>query len=344
MVASLLERTDESSQRLRIAHIDEVDRYGGAIAGVTVESVRTSQGSRPTVVSAFEDGLLAVNSVSAGFSAIGFSTIPSDVAVAIAFHEAPPGTRWCGVDIAPGTVVTYGPGVEHIGLNPEGVIFSFVVAPHHSVDAMGSWYDAPVCSPGPGQMQVYGPGVSMRGFGEALSALRRRALLGMSPSQQVLGDIERTFATVLSRADGSASAAPPGRIDDRKVVASSLAYADSLGRVPTVSEIHSAVFVSERRLRYAFERVLGQSPSSALRSWALDRARRELLAADPEVDTVLGIATRLGFANQGRFAARYRAVFGELPSETLCIRGVMSGSRQPAASRVPGPMGNAGSG
>ena len=50
----------------------------------------------------------------------------------------------------------------------------------------------------------------------------------------------------------------------------------------------------------------------------LDRVRAELADAVPNSGVgVTDIATRWGFTHLGRFAAIYRARFGESPSETL---------------------------
>ena len=49
----------------------------------------------------------------------------------------------------------------------------------------------------------------------------------------------------------------------------------------------------------------------------MNAARRELRDASPGSTTVTRVATRWGFTELGRFAGEYRAMFGELPSETL---------------------------
>jgi AraC-like DNA-binding protein len=46
-------------------------------------------------------------------------------------------------------------------------------------------------------------------------------------------------------------------------------------------------------------------------------ARRALARANPSATTVTAIATALGFWVLGRFSLEYRALFGELPKETL---------------------------
>jgi transcriptional regulator GlxA family with amidase domain len=46
-------------------------------------------------------------------------------------------------------------------------------------------------------------------------------------------------------------------------------------------------------------------------------ARRALSLANPSVSTVTDVATQYGFWQFGRFAGRYKELFGESPSVTL---------------------------
>jgi AraC-like DNA-binding protein len=49
----------------------------------------------------------------------------------------------------------------------------------------------------------------------------------------------------------------------------------------------------------------------------LKEVRRTLRDADPDAVHVAEVAQRFGFTQLGRFAGRYRAMFGETPSATL---------------------------
>jgi len=49
----------------------------------------------------------------------------------------------------------------------------------------------------------------------------------------------------------------------------------------------------------------------------MERARRDLLDADPAQASVTDIAARWGFFHLGRFSQAYRAMYQELPSQTL---------------------------
>ena len=84
-----------------------------------------------------------------------------------------------------------------------------------------------------------------------------------------------------------------------------------------LSDIAAAVNVTPRSVQYMFRRHLGTTPLEYLRRVRLDRAHRELQAADPSVDTVMAIAGRWGFTHAGRFSSIYKQVFGNPPSRTL---------------------------
>ncbi|MBB4303700.1 AraC-like DNA-binding protein [Rhodobium orientis] len=74
--------------------------------------------------------------------------------------------------------------------------------------------------------------------------------------------------------------------------------------------------VSERTVNYAFKERFGVSPKAYLKAYRLAQCRRELVKAKTPL-TVRGIAERWGFSHLGQFASDYRAMFSELPSETL---------------------------
>jgi methylphosphotriester-DNA--protein-cysteine methyltransferase len=88
-------------------------------------------------------------------------------------------------------------------------------------------------------------------------------------------------------------------------------------RVPHLPDLCKAIGVPERTLRVCCAEFLGTSPIRYLRLQRLARVRAALRHADPATANVSDIARRHGFLQLGRFAAQYRAVFGEAPSTTL---------------------------
>lgn len=84
----------------------------------------------------------------------------------------------------------------------------------------------------------------------------------------------------------------------------------------TLSDLESVGAMSERALQYAFLSRHQCTPMQWVRQQRLREARR-LLQQGNARDSVAQVALACGFVNQGSFAAEYRRVYGELPSETL---------------------------
>ncbi len=85
----------------------------------------------------------------------------------------------------------------------------------------------------------------------------------------------------------------------------------------TLAELCAVAGCSAKSLETLFLRCVGETPNRYLRRWRLWRAREALSAADPATRTVSEIAVACGFWELGRFAGRYRELFGESPSQTL---------------------------
>jgi AraC-like DNA-binding protein len=75
--------------------------------------------------------------------------------------------------------------------------------------------------------------------------------------------------------------------------------------------------VSPSTLENAFKTVTGVTPHAFFLRRRLNQARSVLLREDPLERRVTDIASELGFSELGRFAVRYREMFGESPSQTL---------------------------
>ena len=85
----------------------------------------------------------------------------------------------------------------------------------------------------------------------------------------------------------------------------------------TVADLCFKLNISRRMLNYCFQEVLGTNPVNYLRSLRLNGARRAL--RDPAIRSasIQDVACKWGFWHLSRFAGEYRALFGELPSDTL---------------------------
>lgn len=128
------------------------------------------------------------------------------------------------------------------------------------------------------------------------------ALLSVFPNTAMSADPRRG-------PDGVAPAAV------RRAVAYLAQHAD---RPVTLDEIADAAGTRPRAIQYAFRRYYDTTPLGYLRRLRLERAHRDLQAADPSRgDTVATVAHRWGYTSTNSFATAYRGIYGVPPSLTL---------------------------
>ena len=84
-----------------------------------------------------------------------------------------------------------------------------------------------------------------------------------------------------------------------------------------VEEMATRAEVSERTLQAVFKEYFGVGPARYMQLRHLRQINIALQAAQPNGNTVAEILSRKGEWQFGRFADRYRRVFGESPSQTL---------------------------
>jgi AraC-like DNA-binding protein/tetratricopeptide (TPR) repeat protein len=88
----------------------------------------------------------------------------------------------------------------------------------------------------------------------------------------------------------------------------------------SIGKLAASCGVAPRTLQKHFKQFVGKTPAELRFEARMDRARRELLRAKPNV-SVADIAASCGIKHLGRFATHYRKRFGEKPSSTLRRRG-----------------------
>jgi AraC-like DNA-binding protein len=86
---------------------------------------------------------------------------------------------------------------------------------------------------------------------------------------------------------------------------------------PSMTEMCSALSVSERMLRECCKKHLGMGPSRYRHLRRMQQVHRALRNENPDTGSVAEVAARYGIRDLGRFAGDYRALYGELPSDTL---------------------------
>ena len=92
---------------------------------------------------------------------------------------------------------------------------------------------------------------------------------------------------------------------------------NSLEETLTIQSITEQFKISDKTLETSFKSLFGITPKRFIDLLKLNRAHEDLQLTDAQTTNVSDIATKWGFSNFGRFAKDYKALFGELPSETL---------------------------
>jgi len=297
--------------------VEDTDDYTRSIAGVEIDVVRTGPGSGPSVVRAVSTDRTMVSAASIRFPMLTHTTIGEDHIVTGFVKAAPSGARWCEIDLLPGMVLAYSPGAEHTGINPEGLDFSFVVSRTRDLQQVADKLKSDFRPPPSGEVHALAPSPETIRLGRTLAAHLDGAAEGIAPTDHLEDILLHAMVRILADDRREERIGARRKINDRRVAHDCIAYAESVGRVPSIRELCDAAHVSERRLRTAFAATFGMSPGRFFRVWALDVARKRLAGADSGEASVTSVAIDLGISHVGRFAGRYRAVYGESPSETL---------------------------
>ena len=151
-----------------------------------------------------------------------------------------------------------------------------------------------------------------------------RAAIGMAEARAgALTDLQAAYGLEQQLLDAVITCLSGGAQDE---TSTSRRHRDILARfedllvaepsLPLVN-ICAALGVSDRSLRECCKKHLGMGPSSYRRLCGMQHVHRALRSGTPGTGRVSEVARRHGFASPGRFATRYQAVYGELPSTTL---------------------------
>lgn len=108
------------------------------------------------------------------------------------------------------------------------------------------------------------------------------------------------------------------RADERTIMKRVAEWAaDTPEETLNLLELSQVAGVSLRQLQHAFKAYTAMTPTHWLRLRRLNSARRELLRRTAGETTVAQVAMDWSFWHLGRFSSSYRALFQELPSQTL---------------------------
>ena len=181
----------------------------------------------------------------------------------------------------------------------------------------------------PGSEQLMAGAEMVCCVGPSLDLLRRwilRSLDAVVEHPVLLDDFEQVERSRIEVSDLLVRAMVPGHCEHhhhrsvrrRRLVEHAIRLArDDAQNVLSVAELSRESGASIRTLRRGFQERFGVSPKTYLHAQRLIGVRRELYLAMQPNTLITDVANSWGFWHMGQFAADYRAMFGELPSQTL---------------------------
>ena len=292
----------------------EVDELSTSIAGLDIEYVRTDRGFGPNSVTFAETDDFVLSLGRMGFSATANTEIPDGTVVFGLITRAVSGGSWCGVELEAGQLFVYTPGTTFVGFEPAGLAATLLIVPADSLANAGVQLGIgePVLQ---GRVQPASDRPeTARLLADLWAATAQPDMVeGVSASAALLESAARALADV-----GGQPAGAMRRLDRRTIVSDCLEFVESMGSCQfSMGDLSRAANASASSVRQAFVEVFDMPPTQYFQYRLLNEFRVELLRSNPHDETVTRIASSLGLTHLGRTSGRYRAVFGEVPSQTL---------------------------
>jgi AraC-like DNA-binding protein len=302
--------TDTPSQ---LVVTDEVHVCRAALPGFPLDVIRTGIGDGPNITRSLDLDDCVIASRVIQFPIVARTDIVDDRILAVLITSAPEGSRWSEVDVEAGTVLLYGSGSEHSEISPSGLSYSFALIDVERLKELADNLNLSLRIPDNGTVKALAPTPNVQSLAVVLNSRRNPLLASAFNPSQGMATLH-AVAEVLSENTPNNGDTKHGKVDSGYVVRICIQYAESIGRTPTLPELCMVGHVSQRRLRTAFNDIVGLPPLKYFQYRQLNKARIRLVNENKNVGYV---AMDLGFTHLGRFANRYNQLFGELPSTTL---------------------------
>jgi AraC family transcriptional regulator, ethanolamine operon transcriptional activator len=231
-----------------------------------------------------------------------------------------------GEPLTPGHLLAFGGSVEVAGASGAPLQCGMLSIAPSVLERMAAALGVKSRPPGEGEFcvaSVVDQGRLSRAFDLLSRTVHDREEAALA--EREAGAIERAFLEIAVRSlAGDPSRSPSyqsARLTSARIVRTCEDYARKWRyQDVTLAGLCEASGVSERRVRSAFYECYQMSPTAYLRVAALNAVRRDLVEGPRLRDAVSHAATDWGFWHLSRFAAQYRALFGESPRHTLSHR------------------------
>ena len=231
-----------------------------------------------------------------------------------------------GEPLIPGNLLAFGGSAEVAGASEAPLQCGMLSIAPSALEQTATALGIESYPPGEGEFRV-APVVNRGRLSRAFDLLSRTVdhHKDAALAEHEADAIERAFLEIAVRSlAGDSSRSSPyqsARLTSAKIARTCEDYARKWRyQNVTLADLCEASGVSERRVRSAFYECYQMSPTAYLRVTALNAVRRELVQGPHLRGAVSRAATDWGFWHLSRFAAQYRALFGESPRHTLSHR------------------------
>ena len=231
-----------------------------------------------------------------------------------------------GEPLIPGNLLAFGGSAEVAGASGAPVQCGILSIPPSAIERTATALGIKSHPPGDGEFRVV-PVVNRGRLSRAFGLLSRTVdhHKDAALTEPEADAMERAFLEIAARslADDSSRSSPyqSAHLTSARIARTCEDHARKWRyQNVTLADLCAASGVSERRVRSAFYECYQMSPTAYLRVTALNAVRRELVQGPRLRGAVSRAAADWGFWHLSRFAAQYRALFGESPRHTLSHR------------------------
>ena len=314
------------NQELRQGRFRNFDELSAAATAWDLDFVQLDAGPAPSALTQLSAPGLLIQRFRFGRKYLQRGASPSTLRTFGFLAPDAHDVRMFGADLKDSDLVLFRTGGEFESVSPPGSACLGISIDEGRLDEAFAAIHMPRWSVGPAE----GPGL-LRVDPKTLEKLRFRAtqlLDALEANPGALGRSELveelTFQLPIDLAlaiqsAGGAAGRPSSRIRDLALRRAVSFIEDHPDESVTIRGLCEEVGVGWTSLVHAFREHFGVTPKAYLRTIRLNRARKGLLEAAPEA-RVADVANRWGFWHMGQFAADYKRLFSELPSDTKSRR------------------------
>ena len=249
---------------------------------------------------------------------IAFVAVPADMVLVSFPIGGGPSPVWAGMEIRNGEMITLGPGQRLHASTLGSSHWGALQAPDQQLIDYGrvlsgvGFVVPPVARWRPPRAAVR----QLRDLHRAATRMAEARVGALTDLQAVYGLEQQLLGALIECLSERAEQETATDRRHRDILAR---FEDLLVAEPSLPLVNicAGLGVSDRSLRECCKKHLGAGPGRYRYLRAMQHVHRALRTGNSSTASVSGVAAQYGFRGPGRFAARYRALYGELPSATL---------------------------